>query len=33
MGGFVDIFVGTLNIWGGRTENTSKQQKMMAFAQ
>ena len=27
MGRFVDIFVGTLNIRGGRAENLSKQQK------
>ena len=26
-GCFVDIFAGTLNIWGGRTEYISKQQK------
>ena len=28
---FVDIFAWTWNIWGGRTENTSKEQKMVAF--
>ena len=28
---FVDIFVWTWNIWGGLIENTSKQQKMVAF--
>ena len=28
---FVDIFAWTWNIWGSRTENTSKQQKMVAF--
>ena len=27
----VDIFAWTWIIWGGRTENTSKQQKMVAF--
>ena len=28
---FVDIFAWTWNIWRSRTENTSKQQKMVAF--
>ena len=28
---FVDIFAWIDNIWGGRTENTSKEQKMVAF--
>ena len=27
----VDIFATTWNIWGGRTEHTSKQQKMGTF--
>ena len=28
---FVDIFAWTWNIWGDRTENTSKQRKMVVF--
>ena len=28
---FVDIFFWTWNNWGGRSENTSKQRKMVAF--
>ena len=33
MGCIFDIFAWTWNFWGGRTENTSKQQKIAAFGE